>query len=346
MKSILRNYLVNILVILLFTGLALWLALKDNAAEVLKVLQHVNIGMALLIVGVVLFQHLCVGWILQQYALFVRKDYRLIEGFKNALVAAFFHGITPSASGGQIAQAFVFHKQGIPVERSASILVIDFIVYQFTMLFISFVLLILRYHYFADNSFFLLALLGFGMNLAVILILILCTFSPKVYTWVSHRGISILYRFHFIKDKQNAIESLNGKLDSFAKGIKMLRKNQLLLCKVALANAVRLLTYFSIPILCCYALQIEVPSGSFITMIALTSFVTNVNAFIPIPGASGGTESVFVLMYAMVLSRVEASSVMVLWRFATYHLVMIIGAIVFIQIQNSKTKVVEKEMEL
>lgn len=346
MKSILRNYLVNILVIILFTGLALWLALKDNAAEVWQVIQHVNLGMALIIVGAVLFQHLCVGWVLQQYTLSVKKDYRLLEGFQNALVATFFHGITPSASGGQFAQAFVFHKQGIPVERSASILVIDFIVYQFTMLFVSSVLLITRYHYFSSNSFFLLALLGFAMNLAVTLILILCTFSSRVYTWVTHRGIGILCHLRIIKDKQQALDGLNGKLDSFSKGIRTLRKNKTLLVKVVIANAVRLIVYFAIPILCCYALKIEIPSGSVLTMIALTSFVTNVNAFIPIPGASGGTESVFVLMFAMILSRVEASSVMVLWRFATYHLVMIIGAFVFIHVQNSKTKVyVEKENE-
>lgn len=342
MKSILKNYLVNILVIVAFTFFALWFALKDHASEVWQVIQQANVGMLVLVIGIVVLCQLMVGWILQQYAKIVKSDYSLKEGFVNALVASFFHGITPSASGGQFAQAFVFHKQGIPVEQSASILVIDFIVYQLTLVVVSFILLVLKIPYFMNHSIFILAVLGFGLNLTVIAVLILCTFSEKVYTWLTHFVIKVMARLHMLKDEQKVLTDMQVKLAQFSQGMHVLRNNRWLLCKTVLANALRLLLFFAIPIVCCWALHIEVLPENYVTMIALTSFVMNVNAFIPIPGSSGGTESVFVIMYGMLISSVQASSVMVLWRFATYHFVMIVGALVFIKVQNSKTKVVEK----
>ena len=120
----------------------------------------------------------------------------------------------------------------------------------------------------------------------------------------------------------------------------VLRSNLGLLVKVCLGNMVRLLVFYSIPCICLWALDISFTNEDVITIIALTSFVMNVNAFIPIPGASGGTESVFMMMFGMLLSSVQVSSVMVLWRFTTYHALLVVGAIVFIRVQNSKTKVV------
>ena len=54
------------------------------------------------------------------------------------------------------------------------------------------------------------------------------------------------------------------------------------------------------------------------------------NAFIPIPGASGGTELMFVGMFGLIISNpVEVTTVMLLWRFLSFYLIIIIGAIIF-----------------
>lgn len=340
MKSILRNYVCNLLVIVICTLLGLWMALKDHTTEILTMLTRVSVVKVIVVFAVVLFCQLIVGWILLQYVKIVKKDYSLKEGFINALVASFFHGITPSASGGQIAQVFVFHKQGIAMEQAMSILVIDFIVYQIVMVFISLIMLLLKMPYFMNHTVFLLAILGFMINAMVIGVLILCSYSSKVYTWIMEVVIHLLYRMKIVKDEEVARSKMKVKLLEFSKGMHVLRSNLGLLVKVCLGNMVRLLVFYSIPCICLWALDISFTNEDVITIIALTSFVMNVNAFIPIPGASGGTESVFMMMFGMLLSSVQVSSVMVLWRFTTYHALLVVGAIVFIRVQNSKTKVV------
>ncbi len=340
MKSILRNYVCNLLVIVIFTLLGFWMALKDHTTEIIAMLTRVSIVKVIVVFTVVLFCQLIVGWILLQYVKIVKKDYSLKEGFINALVASFFHGITPSASGGQVAQLFVFHKQGIAVEHAMSILVIDFIVYQIVMVFISLIMLLLKMPYFMNHTVFLLAILGFMINAIVIGVLILCSCSSKVYTWIMEVVIHVLYRMKFVKDEEITRSKMEVKLLEFSKGMYVLRSNLGLLVKVCLGNMVRLLIFYFIPCICLWALDISFTNEDVITIIALTSFVMNVNAFIPIPGASGGTESVFMMMFGMLLSSVQVSSVMVLWRFTTYHALLVVGAIVFIRVQNSKTKVI------
>ena len=334
MKTILKKYFVNVVLIVGCAFLALYFTLKEHIQEVWLMFQNIRIIPLLIVMTIILFCQLIVGWILQQYVKIVKKDYSLKSGFVNALVASFFHGITPGASGGQFAQVFVFYKQGVLLEQSMSVLIIDFIVYQMTMVMISLVLLLWKVSYFMSHSIFLLAMVGFGINASVILILILCTYSSKVYTWIAYVVIDVLARLHIVKDAIVAREKMDSKLKEFASGVMILGSNKRLLVKVVIANIFRLLIYFMVPGFCCWVLGIEISLNQFFMMIAFTSFVMNVNACIPIPGASGGTESVFVLVFSMLLTSVEASSVMVIWRFMTYYVLMIIGAIVFVKVQK------------
>lgn len=62
------------------------------------------------------------------------------------------------------------------------------------------------------------------------------------------------------------------------------------------------------------ALHIPLKMNEFIDVMALSSFVTMANSFIPIPGASGGTEVVFSLLFNSLMKDLTGA-VLVLWRF-------------------------------
>jgi uncharacterized protein (TIRG00374 family) len=59
-----------------------------------------------------------------------------------------------------------------------------------------------------------------------------------------------------------------------------------------------------------------------------------VNAFIPLPGASGGTEATFLLMFSTIFNQLDVRMVMLLWRFMSYYFDMMLGAIVFLIAKN------------
>lgn len=335
MKKIFKSYSFNIFVIVLFTFLAMWLTLKDSYTEVITTLKKVNIGYLFLIVFIVILIQYVIGVILTLLTKLSNPHYKYSYGFINALVASFFHGITPSASGGQVAQVYVFKKQGVPITDSASILWMDFIIYQSTMCGTVLILLLLRFNYFymKYSQFYFIVLLGFLLNASIIVGLWAVARFPKVYTWISTQGIEIGCKLHIIKNREKTLDNLKKQLAKFNAETTKLKNHKPLILKCFILNCIRCSLYYSLPYFVFLALGFNLSFANIVDCMALTSFVSMVTGFIPIPGASGGTEAIYVLMFSTLLGLNAAKSTMVLWRFMTYYFIMIIGGLTFIYVK-------------
>lgn len=332
LKKIFKSYIFNISLVVLFTGFVLWLTLKDNYREIISMISQARIEWLVVIFLLAIFYQVIIGWILRKLTVLSNPHYKMSQGVINAFVASFFHGVTPSASGGQFAQIYIFKKQGVGVTDSASILWMDFIIYQSTMVASVLLLLVFRFSYFYKHysQFFLLVLIGFAVNSAIIIGLWALATFPQVYTWISTKGIEIGAKLHIIKNKDKTLKNLDVQLVRFASETKKLKAHKETIIKVILANFLRLFVYYSIPFFCAKALNIPVGVESILDILALSSFVSMINCFIPIPGASGGTEATFVLMFSTIFGKISATSIMILWRLITYYFVMVLGGLTFI----------------
>ena len=143
-----KKNLFNFSLIIIFTVLVLYFALKDQFETVTNLILNMNPIWLFIILIWGIGYGCVVGWILMVFGKKYRKDYSLLQGIGTAFVGIFFSGITPSATGGQFAQSYIFHKQGIKFSDGASILWADFIVYQTTMMLYVTILFFLRYHHF------------------------------------------------------------------------------------------------------------------------------------------------------------------------------------------------------
>lgn len=113
MKDAKNKYAINFMVIIALTLLALWFAMKDNYREVLDLIAGMKWYWLLIILLWGIVYNVIAGWIIAIFGKHYKKDYRLIDGILNGFVGSFFSGITPSATGGQFAQAYILKKQGI-----------------------------------------------------------------------------------------------------------------------------------------------------------------------------------------------------------------------------------------
>lgn len=331
-----KNLYMNFLLIFLFTFIALWWALHDNFNEVIALLSNVKWYWFILIFLYGAAYNLTIGCIYRILGRKNKKDYSYCDGVNVAFVGAFFAGITPSATGGQIGQMYILKNQGIKLSEGASILWIDFIIYQSVMVIYTTILMLLRFNYYytEQSSFFILVLIGYVVNSAVIVLLFTMAIFPKLYQALSGKIVMLLGKMHIIKNPEKVLTNWNVQLESFTSEIKSIRYMKKMIVKCVLLNVLRLTILYTLPFFVAYAMEIPVELGMLLDIITMSAFVSVANAFIPIPGASGGTEAAFMLIFSTMFTSVQSNSIMILWRFATYHLIILIGGITFALLKN------------
>lgn len=337
------NYIVNFAIIFILTVFALWMALAGRVDEVLYFLKKLDGKDFLTILFYGIAYNLVIGMIYRVLARVHKKNYSYKEGLQVALVGSYFSGITPSATGGQFGQAYVLKKQGIKLSDGASILWIDFIVYQSVLVIYTTILMILRFNYYYSehSSFFILVLIGYFINSGVIVFLFTMAKFPKLYEYLSKVILQFLGKIHIIKNPEGTITSWNIQLQAFTKEIKNVKHHKKMILKCVLLNIVRLTLLYSLPMYIAYVMDLDIHISMLLDIITMSAFVSTANAFFPVPGSSGGTEAAFMLIFQTMFTIEQTNSIMILWRFATYHQIILIGGITFAYLTHKYDK--EKE---
>ena len=136
-------------------------------------------------------------------------------------------------------------------------------------------------------------------------------------------------KVHLVRDYETEVHKVNQHLEDFRRELKTLQKNKRMLIQVSTLNIIKLTLLYSIPYFCAKSLSLDVSQIKLTEFIGVTSFVYMITSFIPIPGASGGSEGTFIIMFGYLLGSVGAKGSMIVWRFVTYYSILIVGAIVF-----------------
>ena len=123
-------------------------------------------------------------------------------------------------------------------------------------------------------------------------------------------------------------EKVDEKFKEIYQGFQELKgRKQLVIVGVTL-NILHLLCLYSIPLIIIYGLG-DFTSINLIDTIVSSAYVYVIGAFVPIPGASGGIEYGFTQFFGNFISLGELSAVLILWRFITYYVGIIAGALIF-----------------
>ena len=325
-----KKYFFNIALILIIGGVSIYLSIGKQFDQVIHAFEEARISW-IAVMGVVMFSYYLFDALsLWYFGLAYKKDYSFKQSFINAISGTFFNGITPFASGGQFAQVYIFNKQGIPPTNSASILLMCFICYQSVLVLYTGIVLLFKYQYFIEDqpAVFSLAILGFLINFVVILGLFGGPKSKKLQNFLTHNVLRFLCKIHIVKDYESTCVKIEQYLADFREQLNFLQRNKPVLVKSCLCNFMKLTIIYSMPFFAAKALNLNVSWNQFFDFLGLCSFIYLINAFLPIPGASGGSEGVYVLLFSF-LGTVGTSSSLFLWRFMSYYMGLIIGGLVF-----------------
>lgn len=246
----------------------------------------------------------------------------------------FFNGVTPFASGGQPFQAYSFKKKNVGYSESTGILLINYIIYQAVITILFLIAFIINVDYLKENvsNVYGLMILGLIINISVLLVFVGLGCSKII----RNLFLKIIKSFAKIKFLKNPIEKrlprIEDYFNNYQEAFKYMAKNKMALIIATIIKIITMLVYYAIPFYVLRAVGVEVGYNDLLFIIAMTTFSICMTCWIPTPGASGGIELAFRTLFASIagVTATVAVSGMLVWRFITYYLLMLISFIAFI----------------
>ena len=329
MKKFMNAIKKNTIILMIVTVIVLFFVLKDNFILVFKNITNINIFWIIVSLLCVL-----IYWISQSLTIHMMvKEYSNNIKFKTiffqTLTTQFFNGVTPFSTGGQPMAIYMLTEEDVKPAHATSIILQNFLLYQMALLFIGGIAVILNYslNLFPDSIVLRkLIALGFIINTIVGVVIILISFSKKFNKEFISKLIDFLSLIRIVKNKEKTKKKWCRLLDEFHNSASLLKKDKTLFIKGFTYNLIGLIFLYLTPIFILFSLKNYV-SLNLINTISSSAYVFIMGAFVPIPGGSGGVEFGYLEFFKYFIPNSLLSTSLLLWRFITYYLGILIGGI-------------------
>ena len=302
------KYIINISVVLIITGLAIFLAIKDDFHEIVKYLSTADWKYLLIIVGIMLG---CIGvrsFLYFAFAHLFTRRYHFHQAIAVDQIGQFYNAITPGASGGQIMQAYTYRKQGMAVSSAVSILAMYSIVYQIILIIFGLISFIIKYDFITALGYvkitlndsgslnipiWPLTIVGFILNVGVIALVFLMGYWHGFHNFVMGPVVSLCHKLKIVKNPDKTRENLRIQVENFKIEFRRLSTNIPFLILVVACFTAYMILKFCIPYFVGLALGNQSTAAGFWDCIFLSNYHQMVTGLIPIPGSAGVSEFVF-----------------------------------------------------
>lgn len=333
-----KKFIINFFIILVVLILVLYFSLKDNYREIINYISNINLFWLFVSITILLLYRVIVGLCSYKVVLINNANVNFGKMVQINFIIPFFHGITPFSGGGQPMEIYYLHNEGVSKTKSTNIVLQNFILYQIALIVVSLLAVICNqiFELFPKDDFMRrLVLLGFLINFLVLLISLVAGFYKKLTSYIVKKIITFLNKIKIIKDVDGTLNKFNNYIDNFYNNANLLKKNKKQVCYVILLHMISLILLYSIPYTIILGMGLK--DINYIYILIATTYVMIIGSFVPIPGGTGGIEYGFMYFCGLIISGSVLTAVMLMWRFITYYLAMIIGAI-FLMMYRKKVK--------
>ena len=336
-----KNVLNISIIVLIFIGLLIYIILNDGLKNIFLTIKSIKYSWMLL--GLLF---IIIYWLIEAYCLhIITKQVYPKQKFKDSLrvtmIGQLFNCITPFASGGQPIQAITMKLEGKSFSKSASILLLKFIMYQVTLVIYTLIIILFKYSYFKAllNNFVSLAFIGFLINFVVITFLILIGYNKKVVIKIVSVIFKFLHKLKFIKHTEEKNKKIVTSISTFNKQFKDIKTDTKLLIKLFIYSFIELTVYFAITYIIYRGFNQN--TASFFNIISAQAFLGMIVAFVPIPGSGIAAEGGFLVIFSTFFAPNTINMATLFWRLYTFYLPIIVGTI-FMVTSNKKDEILKE----
>lgn len=335
-----KNKTLNIIVVLISACIFFsFFIFTKGVSSLIKELKSLNMYWIFWsVVGVVLF------WTFEAIVLHIiikelhDKEYSFFKTIKFHMIGQFFGSITPLSAGSQPAQLYEMTESGIPAGLSGSILMIKFMLHQVINIFCLMIALLFKFNYFNSKIkyFMYFAILGVVINIAVMLLAILVVMNRKITENILHFILKILGAIRILKNVESKKKRIEEELKSFHQNAMLMVKHINMCIYVLIFTLLEWTTYFCIPYFIYRSFGFY--SESLWTIMAAQVFLTVFMSAIPLPGAEGGAEGGFYVIFNLFFKSSTIITALFVWRILTYYLAIAASSIFILVFPNTHSR--------
>ena len=332
----------NIIIFLLLIVVTFWLIFKDqDLGELVRTIKSVDIKYFIIAIIMMFGVYLCESINVRAGLIALgEKKFGIIRALKYTAIGNFFSAITPAATGGQPVEIYYMTKDGIKGANGTMTMLLQLIGFQVATLTYSVIFAVLNTDLLKDGIIWFY-LLGLAINGFALIMMLFGTFSNKTAHKLLGLVIKILKRIK-VKNLEGKQKKLEEGLKQYSESAKFIKKNKIVFVKAILRVFVQIFIFHSIPYFIYRAFGLN--ELSFIRLFAMQAILYTTVSGIPLPGSIGVSESLFLKIFGLAFGSTLLSSAMLLYRFASFYLYVIIFAVISF-IVATKTKDVIGEVD-
>ncbi len=280
---------------------------------------------------------------------------RFRDSFVNILLMQYLNFLTPFAAGGQPFQIYDLTKRGVELTTAAAVIITRYVVTSTSLLVLSFYFLPRYWRtFFNIPGIGVIAFLGAFFTFALLILLVTLSYSRFLLS----RLVSLVTRPAFMKrilarafscGKEEVKGRLWRKFEEFNTHMVWIWKKGPLNLLIDLSLTVAYISIFryTLFVIMQGVLAASATPGNsvaFLPVWGAQELLNLVVYYIPTPGASGATEAGLFFMLSEAVPREVLGVSLAVWRALTYHLVIIMGTVVFLTFARRRKKIKNTEV--
>lgn len=339
-----RKVILALLFIALNVGVIIATAVSEfgNSNNATK-LSEIRINWWLLIPAVLCFL-VAITAEISKYALMIKrmspaKNFERKDGWKLArrtvLLGRYYDNITPAAVGGQPFQIYYMRRNsGLSSGASTSIPMFGMISLQIAFIMIALVCFLFGGVAGDYPALIVTAWIGLAFFAFWPVMVAGISFFPKPTTTFIKWVVKVLAKIKIVKNREKALTKVEHEVKEYADSVKMILKTKGLFWQTILLSLVFNLFIAAIPF---FVLTAFGGGVNFWACLGTTIAVMSAVYFIPTPGNAGAAEGTFFVVFSA-LSSGYVFWAMLIWRFFSYYIYIIVGLIIYFLIHLEKRR--------
>ena len=331
----------NVILFLALIIFTYFMIFKDqDMNEIIEIIKRANTKYILLGIFFMFMYFFMESYNIKKILSIFGNKINIFKALKFTFIGYFFSSITPAATGGQPIEIYYMTKENIKGANATLALLIQLCGFQISTIFLGIICAILNGKVLV-NGLIWLFLLGLTINGFALCLMLIGVFSKKLTKKLVDIFISIL-AFFKVKNLDIKRNKIQDGLEEYNESSIFIKEHKLEFIKAIFRVFIQISCSYMVPF--CVYKAFNLGGYNLFQMFTMQAVLYTTVSSLPLPGAIGVSESVFLTIFKPAFGENLLGSAMLLSRGITFYLYVIISLIVVV-FNAVKTKNVKGEID-